>query len=117
VRTRKPLIYLAGPYTHGDVVANVHRAIDFAEAVAKLGCVPLVPHLNMVWDLYHKHCYEFWLKLDFAYLDRCDGLLRVPGFSPGADREVERALRHKQPVFFTIANLRKWKRGLSHGGS
>ena len=29
------------------------------------------------------------MALDLALLERCDGLVRLPGESPGADRELE----------------------------
>ena len=36
--------------------------------------------------------YETILKQDLAWVKKCDALLRLPGDSPGADREVQYAL-------------------------
>jgi hypothetical protein len=50
-----------------------------------------VPHLTHFWHLVSPHEYEFWLKLDLEFLTVCDCLVRLPGESSGADREVARA--------------------------
>ena len=86
-----PKIYIAGPYTKGDVVLNVRNALDVAEYVASLGAVPFVPHLTHFWHLVHPHDWEFWMKYDEHWLEACPGLIRIKGESKGADREVARA--------------------------
>ena len=35
--------------------------------------------------------YERWLEYDMEWLTACDALVRLPGESKGADREVARA--------------------------
>lgn len=37
-------IYVAGPYTKGDVAENVHKAFKAANDLADLGFAPFVPH-------------------------------------------------------------------------
>jgi hypothetical protein len=83
------LVYIAGPYTKGDVAENVATAIDYGDKVAGFGYAVEVPHLSHFWHYRSWHDYEFWMDLDLVKLARCDCLLRIPGPSSGADREVD----------------------------
>jgi hypothetical protein len=105
--TAWPLVYIAGPYSQPDPVLNTRAAIDWAEQVAKLAAVPVVPHLSHLWHLISPHDYEWWLAYDLAILARCDALLRIPGNSPGADREVEWAGEHGIPVARSLSWLHR----------
>ena len=96
----KPIrhVYVAGPYS-GDTEGNTARALDAAEPLFRAGLMPYVPHLSHFWEQRHSHHYEEWMDLDFAWLSKCDALLRLPGHSIGADREVAFARANKIPVF------------------
>ncbi|MFV0442151.1 MAG: DUF4406 domain-containing protein [Planctomycetaceae bacterium] len=83
----RPLLYLAGPYTEPDPVANTHRMIRIADALLDAGFTPLIPHLTLAWHLVSPKRYEIWLDYDRELLARCDAVLRVPGDSNGATRE------------------------------
>ena len=50
--------------------------------------------------------------MDLAWIERCDALLRMPGESSGADREVEHARAHSVPVFHSRGALYQWARNL-----
>lgn len=102
------LIYIAGPYTNGDKLDNVARALEAADLVVTLGHVPLVPHLAHFWDMISPKDYETWLAIDLAYLAKCDALIRLPGQSPGADREVKFATEHGIHVFYGLAEFAAW---------
>ena len=95
-------IFVSGPYTQGDVAQNVKRAMDAADKLIALGYAPYVPHLSHFQHMVHPHSYETWMDIAFAWLEKADGLLRLPGESPGADREVTFAFRHDILVFHTI---------------
>jgi hypothetical protein len=103
----KELVYIAGPYTGGDPRINVIKAIDAAEKVAEAGYVPYVPHLNHLWDSIHPHDYEFWMEQGAEFLDRCDAVLRLPGESPGADREVVMAIEAGMHVYYGVEEFLK----------
>lgn len=92
-------VYIAGPYTHGDVAVNVRNAIEMADELVKSGYAPYVPHLTHFWHLTFPGPYEQWLALDFAWLAVCDAVVRLPGFSPGADRETAEAIKRGLPVY------------------
>ena len=100
-KPRKYRIYIAGPYTGGDVAQNVRNALTVGNELLKLGFAPYVPHLSHFWHMLYPHAYEKWLELDFAWIDACHALLRIAGISPGASREVEYADLLKIPVFHT----------------
>ena len=95
-------VYVAGPLTVGSEMHNVRVAIEAAETLLRRGYSPYVPHLNVLWHLIFPHGYEAWMSLDFAYLEVCDALLRLPGESPGADREVAFAKRRGMRVEYNI---------------
>jgi hypothetical protein len=98
-------IYVAGPYTKGDVAVNVRNAFEAADRLADLGFAPFVPHHTHFWHMLFPRPYEFWLELDRQFLPCCDALLRLPGESSGADREVALAGRLGKPVFHSIDDL------------
>lgn len=84
---RVPLIYVAGPYTQPDPVANTHAVIRIADALLDAGFTPLIPHLTLAWHLVSPKPYDTWLAYDRHLVARCDVLLRVPGYSHGATQE------------------------------
>lgn len=95
-------IYIAGPYTNGDPVLNVRKAIEAGEQLRGLGYVPFIPHLTHLWHLISPHDYDYWLKYDNEWLAKCDGLVRLPGYSRGADSEVELMLSLGKPVLYIV---------------
>lgn len=98
-------IYIAGPYTKGDVAQNVRKAIFAGDQVAERGHVPFIPHLTHFWHMLHPHAYEFWLEQDLAWLKECDAILRLPGESAGADSEVDYMESIGKPVFHHFSEI------------
>jgi hypothetical protein len=98
-------VYIASPYTLGDVDANVHTQISAAHILITQGFSPYVPLLNHYIHLKHPHSYQRWLKIDLSWIECCDCLLRLPGLSKGADREVKEARRLGMKVFYSIQEL------------
>jgi len=96
-------VYIAGPYTHGDVAVNVRSAVAAGLDIADAGHVPFVPHLFHFAHLVFPQPYEVWMQLDLSWLACCHAVLRLPGHSPGADREVERAMQLGLPVYHSLA--------------
>lgn len=94
----KKLLYLAGPYS-SEPEFNTHKAIKVAGKLSDMGYVVFVPHLSHYWDKIDKRNYEWWMSYDFEILSRCDLLVRMPGESSGADREVAFAIAHNIPHF------------------
>ena len=98
-------VYVAGPYSRGDVAQNVRNAYNAASRLADAGCAPFVPHHTHFWQLMFPRSYEEWLRLDLAFLSCCDAVLRLPGESAGADGEVDQARRLGIPVFVELDRL------------
>jgi hypothetical protein len=91
--------YVAGPYTRGDTAVNVREAVLAADRISACGWAVFIPHLTHFWHILCPHEYEFWLAQDLTWLACCDCLVRLPGESPGADREVAFARERGLPVY------------------
>lgn len=98
-------VYIAGPYTRGDTAENVRKAVETAHYLLSLGHFPYVPHLTHFWHLLFPRPYEDWMRLDLGWLDTCDALIRLPGDSPGADREVAHAETKGIPVYYGLSEF------------
>lgn len=91
-------VYLAGPYTKGDVGRNVAAAISAAQHLIERGFAVYVPHLSHLWHMLYPAEHKVWLERDFVWLEACDVVCRMPGDSEGADRECVHAKRLGIPV-------------------
>ena len=98
-------VYVAGPYSTGNLDHNLRTALKAAEALLKRGYAPYVPHLNHLWQLAFPHSYETWLRLDMKFLHVCGAVWRLPGESPGADREVRLAKLRRIPVCYSLTDF------------
>ena len=98
-------VYIAGPYSQGDVGLNVHKALALGSTLLDAGFVPYVPHLTHFWHLQHPEPKAVWQEYDKHWLGLCDAVLRLPGPSEGADEEVAWAKAHNIPVFYTVTEI------------
>jgi len=101
----KKVIYIAGPYTKGDVALNVRNAIDAGDTLLEKGYIPFVPHLSHFWHFISPKTHREWLEIDKAILERCDALLRLEGESAGADEEVNHARQLGIDIYWSIKDL------------
>lgn len=99
------LIYIASPYTKGDVAINVRRQIDVGDLILKKGYIPYIPNLSHFWHFISPKTYEMWMVIDSEILRRCDAVLRISGKSKGADREVKLAKSLGIPVYHSLEEL------------
>lgn len=98
-------IYVAGPYSSGDVAQNVRNAIQAGNDITNLGHIPFIPHLTHFWHMLFPHEYQFWMKQDEAWLQECDAILRLKGESPGADNEVAIATELGLNIYESILEI------------
>ena len=103
-------IYIAGPITLGDTLGNVQRAVAMGARLLTLGYAPVIPHLSHYIDpdatwTKNPERYEQWLDTDRSLIAVCDALLRLPGTSKGADREVLWAHEIGIPVYTDLQAL------------
>lgn len=95
-------IYVAGPISIGNVMEHTKAAIHAADRLMKAGHSPFVPQLSVFWQIVSGHEYERWLEYDHEWIKVCDALIRLPGESKGADREIVWARELGIPVYFGI---------------
>ena len=106
--TNRPmLIYVSGPFTLGDQWANVRTACLAGNEILKLGHCPFVPHCTAIWHVITPKTFDRWLEIDSVILARCDAVLRLPGESKGADREVALALEKHIEVYTSLGEIPK----------
>lgn len=101
-------VYIAGPYSQGDVVVNIRNAIFAGDKVLDMGHMPFIPHLSHLWHTVSPKTYEEWMAIDIMWLGECHALLRLPGESKGADREVQVAIACGIPVFYSLEELKQY---------
>jgi len=100
-------IYIASPYTLGDVAVNVKTQIDMASKLRSLGFFPFWPLHSHFEHMAHPKSYHTWLTADLFWITKCDCLLRLPGESSGADKEIEYAKSLNIPVYYSLDELLK----------
>jgi hypothetical protein len=92
------IIYIASPYTIGDVAANVHVQIEAAHKIMDAGHCPVAPLLNHYLHIHRQRPPQDWIDTDLAIVAKVDIVLRLGGESVGADNEVDFAHKHNIPV-------------------
>ena len=109
----KERVYIAGPYTDPEQEENTWKAIGVANQVAEMGFIPFVPHLTYYFHQLIPHEYEFWMEQDEEWLKVCQKLVRIPGKSSGADKEMALAKELGIEVYGLIEFFEKYgKKGL-----
>lgn len=92
------LVYIAGPFTSNPMHGT--RAASLAgDVLYDAGHDASVPHLSILDDLITPHDSDYWYERTLRMVEHCGLLLRLPGESIGADREVARAKELGIPVF------------------
>jgi hypothetical protein len=103
----KTKVYIASPYTKGDVAVNVKRQMDMADQLMTLGYAPFAPLYSHFQHMAHPRPYADWIAIDLEWVPACDVLLRLDGESSGADGEVAFARERGIPVVFSVEQLRR----------
>lgn len=89
---KKIRVYIAGPYSKGNVGGNMSNAMNMWHELRDAGFSPYCPHLTHFLNIHRPRSHEEWLEYDFEWLDLCDAFIRIPGESSGSDEEE--ALAH-----------------------
>lgn len=117
----RPLVYVAGPIT-ADPWGCVRKATDAARVLHDLGAHAYLPQLSVLHEMVEPQPYDYWLDHGITMLVRCDGVVRLPGESFGADSEMAVALERGIPTFFAGGDLvpdmmRYWVQSLQRARS
>lgn len=107
----RPRVYLSGPITAGNRNHNFHQSVEAQRELMLAGFAPLNPMQTMIlpfaWEKDFPHA--LWLECDFAWIEVADAVLRLPGYSVGADAELEFAQEKGVPVFYALGQLKEWR--------
>jgi len=103
----KKLVYIACPYTEGDVAVNVRNCFDAATQVVELGQVPYPPLWTHFWHLITPQPWEYWMSIDEYYVSISSAVWKLPGKSLGATREIQQAEKLRIPVVYSYEELKE----------
>ncbi len=106
-------VYVASPYTLGSEGDNVRMSLKASNELINEGFAPFAPLLSHFQHMIFPQEYEVWMALDLEWVSVCDCILRLPGESSGADREVEFARSNDIPVFYHINQLKEFYNDLA----
>lgn len=101
----KVKVYIASPYTIGDVAVNVKAQLDMVDVLMDKGFAPFAPLYSHFQHMAHPRPYKDWIEIDLVWVVACDCVLRIGGVSQGADNEVAVALDLGMPVFYNLGDL------------
>lgn len=110
------LILIAGPYrsgTGGDpalIARNLERLEEAAAPIHRLGHVPMIGEwvaLPILRGMHKADAADGDVMYETAHrlLQHCDAVLRLPGDSAGADKDVEIALERGLPVYRSLDEI------------
>jgi hypothetical protein len=116
---QKPIVYIASPYTKGDVAMNVHfQCLIFDQLLTDGRVLPIAPLWSQFQHLLFPRNYEDWIRYDLGLLRLYDCCLRLRADIPrlsyeqfeskGADGEVNQFIQMGKPVFTSIEDLYSW---------
>lgn len=116
---QRPVVYIASPYTQGDVAMNVHfQCKVFDQLLADGKVIPVAPLWSHFQHTLFPRSYEEWVSYDQSLLHLYDACLRLnvdvsalhyhQTESRGADSEVDAFRRLGRPVFFSLDDLYGW---------
>jgi hypothetical protein len=115
----KPIVYIASPYTKGDVAMNTHFQCKVFDRLLSDGKVwPIAPLWSHFQHTAFPRPYEDWIAYDQALLHLYDACLRLAAELPemtyrqhestGAENEEKSFRSMGKPVFHSIEDLYRW---------
>ena len=97
--------YVAGPYSNGNVAANVRKAVKAGIELIEAGHAPYIPHLSHYIELQSKQDYDVWMEVGLKWLMVSDAMIRLSGESSGADVEALFAKTHEIPIYCSVEDF------------
>jgi len=124
----KPTVYIASPYSKGDVAINTHFQCKIFDQLLSEGKVlPVAPLWSHFQHTLFPRPYKDWIAYDQEMLKLYDCCLRLETTCPeqgysqyesdGADAEVGAFKRLNKPVFYSIEELYAWVDHFAEGRS
>jgi hypothetical protein len=87
--------------------ARVAESIRVSEELISAGFCPINPLFFHFQNLCFPRGRSTWLRLSLELVRRSDAVLRLPGPSAGADKEIEYAHQAGIPVVYSLDELRR----------
>lgn len=120
-KIRKPIVYVASPYTKGDPCVNTNFQIRVFNEMLDDGIVcPVIPLVSHFLHTCHPRPYRDWIEYDLDLLYGVDACVRLTAVdarmgyevsqSSGADGEVARCRELGKPVFYSLEECYEWVR-------
>jgi hypothetical protein len=117
--TKPLIIMISGPYRSGTgddplkIAANLHALEEAALGVYRAGHLPIIgewfalplSHAAGSTHVGDPIFVEFQYPVAHRLLERCDAVLRIPGKSNGADKDVEIARERGLQVFTRLEDI------------
>lgn len=119
---KKPIVYIASPYTKGDVAVNTYFQCEVFDKILSDGrALPVAPLWSHFQHTVFPRPYEDWIRYDQEMLRIYDCCVRLNAAKPsinyyqeesaGADAEVKTFKEQGKPVFFSLEELFIWLDG------
>jgi hypothetical protein len=100
--SERELVYISGPISNGNRNLSFYQASEAQLRLIQTGDYAVYnPMLSMALFANNEISWEHWLENDEAWIEKSDLVLRLPGESKGADREVRFAVERGLPVVTT----------------
>lgn len=107
--SKATVVFLSGPYS-GEPMGNTLVAADLQHWLMDKGYVVFCPHTAYHWlNLIRERSYEDWMKSCLVFVQKCDLVVRMPGVSPGSDRECAAAAEAGIPVLHGREGVIAWE--------
>ena len=102
--SRKPMVFISGPIS-SNALSCVRESVPVYKAFMDQGAVPVGLQFGIIAEMVDPFTYEEWMDYAFGLIDHCSALVRLPGESSGADREVAYAEALGIPVHYAPEEL------------
>ena len=103
----KVAVFISGPYGTGNKEDNLNNVVEASNKLIDMGFVPVIPHFYHYIEIKHEKPYDVWMECALNLLERSDIYLRLPGESPGADKEEAFADTLDMAKYYSIDELEK----------
>lgn len=111
-RTDRLKVYISGPITKGCRNKNFYQAAEAHQQLINAGFAPFNPMASMLLPFAFDETavsHSAWLECDFPWIAASHAVLRLPGYSVGADAELAYAKELGIPIFYSVAEFLAWR--------
>lgn len=104
--SKRLFVYVAGPMTRGPTTTHLRNAYAAARHLLLAGHFPSLPQFWFNYEIVHGPTdITLYMRMDLAWIERCDIVLRLPGESVGADMETAYARKIGKPIYYDISKI------------